>query len=127
MRTYYILITLSFCRLIENRCFTIDVKNALRLINISTDNVMHDTLMRSYDPYGSICSINIYFDDVYVLKRNGSIIRADPCYMVTIIGKIDSPHFYNNPSVMCLFLKHSVIYSGECEVQFLNFNFIKRS
>ncbi|XP_013134464.1 PREDICTED: uncharacterized protein LOC106100224 isoform X2 [Papilio polytes] len=101
--------------LIENRCFTIDVKNALILIKISTDNVMHDTLMRSYDPYGSICSINIYFDDVYVLKRNGSIIRADSCYMVTIIGKIDSPHFYNNPSVMCLFLKHSVIYSVRSE------------
>ncbi|XP_068630592.1 uncharacterized protein [Battus philenor] len=98
-------------KLIDEYCFVIDTKNVLWVYNNYEGVFVRRALMRCYDRLGSILDINLYKNDVYILKQNGSILRAKGLELeVETVAKVPMLKLFN-ASVLSMFQKHSIVYN----------------
>lgn len=69
--------------------------------------------LRLYNTLGTIHSANVVNDVIYVVNREGRIVKLKGMdFLGVTLGNISFPPIYN-PLVVCMFLRFSVIYSGE--------------
>lgn len=105
-------VVMFFIRLVDDRCFIVDSRNILWRYKCCGRGYGARFIMRNYDSLGTIVDLNVHDKDIYVLARNGNILKVKEWGLhFSGIAQLNRPDFYKSP-VIVMFLKHSVVYSG---------------